>query len=206
VEHPITELCTGVDFVEQMIRIAAGQPLGFSQDAIVRRGAAIECRVYAEDPRHGFLPSPGRIKELAVPGGPGVRDDSSARAGGLVSAAYDPLISKLCVWGADRGAALARMRRALGEYVVTGIHTNLSFLSRLVSDDRFVRGVYDTTFVERHLDELMEGCNPDGVDLDAIAAALALAVHERDRLRQAPPARGTVSGWLAAHRARLRSR
>jgi acetyl-CoA carboxylase biotin carboxylase subunit len=206
VEHPITELCTGVDLVERMIRIAEGQPLGLTQEAIVRRGAAVQCRVYAEDPRHGFLPSPGTIGELAVPGGPGVRDDSGVFAGGRVSAAYDPLLSKLCVWGADRSTALARMRRALGEYVVTGIRTNLPFLSRLVSDERFVRGEYDTTFVERHIDELMERQEPDGSEQDGIAAALALAVHERDRRHRAPPVRGSVSGWLAAHRARLRSR
>src|SRR5450432_2554731 len=121
VEHPVTELITGLDLVEQMIRVAAGEPLGYGQKDVTRRGAAIECRIYAEDPATGFLPSPGKIKKLRTPAGPGVRDDGGAYEGCTISSSYDPLISKLCVWAPDRARAVERMRRAIGEYVVGGI-------------------------------------------------------------------------------------
>ena len=118
VEHPVTELVTGLDLVHEQVRIAAGEELGYAQSDIVRRGHAIECRVYAEDPSTGFLPSPGTIDVLRTPAGPGVRDDSGVYQGAEISSHYDPLISKLCVWAPTRQRAVARMRRALEEYIV----------------------------------------------------------------------------------------
>ncbi|MBK8482292.1 MAG: ATP-grasp domain-containing protein [Proteobacteria bacterium] len=153
VEHPITELCCGVDLVREQLRVAAGERLRWTQEALRPRGAAIECRVYAEDPLT-WLPSPGRISALRQPGGPGVRDDSGVYAGAEISSHYDPLISKLCVWGEDRAQAIARMRRALGEYRVAGIATNLPFLRAVVAQAAFAAGDYDTGSLERHRDEL----------------------------------------------------
>ena len=124
VEHPITELVTGLDLVKEMLSIADGKPLSFEQ--VTRRGAAIEVRLYAEDPATGFLPSPGKISLLRPASGPGVRDDSGIFEGAQVSANYDPLLAKLSVWGEDRPQALSRMRRALGEYAIGGIRTNLA--------------------------------------------------------------------------------
>src|SRR5688500_4111288 len=121
VEHPVTEMVTGVDLVREMVLIAQGEKLGFTQNDLTSRGAAIECRIYAEDPSTGFLPSPGTIENLVTPAGPGVRDDGGAYPGCVISSFYDPLISKLSVWAPTRDRAVARMRRALREYVVTGI-------------------------------------------------------------------------------------
>ncbi|HSQ65725.1 MAG TPA: acetyl-CoA carboxylase biotin carboxylase subunit, partial [Polyangiaceae bacterium] len=131
VEHPVTELVTGLDLVREMVHVAQGEKLSLAQEDITRRGAAIECRVYAEDPASGFLPSPGVIEDLETPAGPGIRDDGGAYAGCTISSFYDPLISKLCAWAPTRERAVARMRRALEEYVVTGIRTNLAFHQKL---------------------------------------------------------------------------
>src|SRR5688500_2701386 len=134
VEHPVTEMVTGVDLVEWQIRIARGERLTIDPAAAVTpRGHAIECRIYAEDPDAGFMPSPGRITGLRVPDGPGIRDDSGAEAGGDVPIFYDPLISKLAVWGTERPQAIARMQRALDEYVVRGIRTSIPFFRWILS-------------------------------------------------------------------------
>ena len=205
VEHPITEWITGIDLVREMVRIAAGESLGYDQSAITRRGSAIECRVYAEDPRTGFLPSPGTIDALRVPGGPFVRDDSSVYPGAEVSSFYDPLISKLTVWGPDRPAALARMRRALGEYVVTGIQTNLSFHERLFVHPEFIAGQYDTGFIDDHRAALIDAPDQSGDDGDALAVALAVAVASQQRAAAVPSDPGNGSGlspWVTAHRTR----
>src|SRR5262249_49503316 len=146
VEHPITEWTTGFDLVAEMVRIAAGEPLGRRQEDIVQRGASIECRIYAEDPTSGFLPSPGTIRLLRRPMGPWVRDDGGYYAGANVPSYYDPLVSKLTTWGQDRPTAIARMRRALSEYILTGIRTNLVFHQKLLSNDEFAQGRYDTGF------------------------------------------------------------
>src|SRR5580693_1112142 len=150
VEHPVTELVSGLDLVREMVRVAAGEKLGYGQADLSARGAAIECRVYAEDPATGYLPSPGKIEALVVPSGPGVRDDGGAYPGCVISSYYDPLISKLSVWAPTRARAVARMRRALSEYVVTGIRTNLAFHQKLLARPEFVAGEYDTGFIERH--------------------------------------------------------
>jgi len=149
VEHPVTELVTGVDLVKLQIRIAEGEPLPFAQKDLGQRGHAIECRVYAEDPDQNFLPSPGRIVALRVPAGPGVRDDSGVLEGATVSIHYDPLISKLAVHAATRAEAIARMRRAVSEYKVLGIRTTLSFFERVLRHPDFISGDFDTSFVEK---------------------------------------------------------
>ena len=173
VEHPVTELITGVDLVRWQLAVAEGGALPMTQDQIPRRGAAIECRVYAEDAVK-FLPSPGTITSLRVPAGPGIRDDSGVVAGSVISVHYDPMISKLCAYGATRAEAIDRMRRALMEYRVGGIRTNLAFHRRVMRHPAFLAGDYDTGFIERHKAEL----TPPAMDeasqaFAAIGAALA---------------------------------
>jgi acetyl-CoA carboxylase biotin carboxylase subunit len=177
VEHPITELVTGVDLVHWQIRTARGERLDLDPERLLTpNGHAIECRIYAEDPDNNFLPSPGRIVDLRAPAGPGIRDDSGITAGLDVPIFYDPMISKLAAWAEDRPRAVARMRRALAEYVVAGIRTTLPFFRWLLEQPDFVAGRFHTTY----LDELMaaRGGQPfaapdDGVqELAAVAAAL----------------------------------
>jgi acetyl-CoA carboxylase biotin carboxylase subunit len=154
VEHPVTEMVTGVDLVAWQIRIARGERLALDPDALLTpRGHAVECRVYAEDPDSGFMPSPGRITGLRVPPGPGVRDDSGAYEGGEVPIFYDPMISKLITWGETRPQALARMQRALAEYEVRGIKTTIPFFQWVLTDEDFVAGRFDTGFIDRKLSE-----------------------------------------------------
>jgi acetyl-CoA carboxylase, biotin carboxylase subunit len=172
VEHPVTELITGVDLVRWQLAVAQGEKLPLAQAQIPRRGAAIECRVYAEDPVK-FLPSPGTITSLRVPAGPGIRDDSGVVAGSVISVHYDPMISKLCTWADARPAAIDRMRRAVGEYHVGGIRTNLPFHRRVMRHPAFAAGEYDTGFIERHKAELTPAEPDDATaELAAIAAAL----------------------------------
>src|SRR5205814_1433174 len=140
VEHPVTELVTGVDLVHEQLRIAAGEPLGYAQDDVRWRGAAIECRINAEDPFGGWLPSPGTITGLRAASGPGVREDSGAYEGYTVPRWYDTLLAKLIVWGADRPTALARMLRALAEYQVVGVRTTIPALERIIGHPDFRAG------------------------------------------------------------------
>ncbi len=153
VEHPITELVSGVDLVHWQLKIARGDRLTLDPDATLRpRGHAIECRIYAEDPDNGFMPSPGRMLGRRVPGGPGIRrDDGGATPGLDVPIFYDPLVAKLSAWGGDRDQAILRMARALGEYEVRGIKTSIPFFRWLLDDDDFRRGRFDTTFLDREL-------------------------------------------------------
>jgi acetyl-CoA carboxylase, biotin carboxylase subunit len=188
VEHPITELVTGVDLVQEMVRIADGAPLSVS--SVTRRGVAIEARIYAEDPAQGFLPAPGRIDYLSAPAGPFIRDDSGVCSGSEVSAEFDPLLSKLCAWGGTRAEALSRLRRALAEYRVLGVTTNLDFLERLLSHPRVVAGDYHTKFVEESPE--LTG-NPEPSPHDALLLA-ALAAQADQRLAP-PPSVETASRW-----------
>jgi acetyl-CoA carboxylase biotin carboxylase subunit len=209
VEHPVTELVTGLDLVREMVLVAQGEKLAFAQNDLQARGAAIECRVYAEDPSSGFLPSPGKIDSLVVPSGPGVRDDGGAYPGCTISSFYDPLISKLSVWAPTRERAVLRMRRALGEYVVTGIRTNLAFHSRLFEHPDFVAGRYDTGFLDRNRDELVGYPKVPEADREKIAVAVALAAARMERAAGAKDAStgetgSRLSPWVAQHRARLR--
>jgi acetyl-CoA carboxylase biotin carboxylase subunit len=150
VEHPVTEMVTGVDLVRAQIEIAAGEPLGLRQEDVVFRGHAIECRVTAEDPVT-FTPSPGRVTAYVAPGGPGVRVDSHCFAGYTVPPYYDSLVAKVITHGADRTDALARMRRAVSEFIVEGIRTTLPLHARLLADPRLISGDYSTTFLESGL-------------------------------------------------------
>jgi acetyl-CoA carboxylase biotin carboxylase subunit len=150
VEHPVTEMVTGIDLIRAQIQIAAGEPLGLRQEDVVFRGHAIECRVTAEDPVT-FTPSPGRVTAYIPPGGPGVRVDSHCFAGYTVPPYYDSLVAKVIAHGADRADALARMRRAVSEFVVEGIRTTLPLHARLLADPRLVTGDYSTTFLEAGL-------------------------------------------------------
>ncbi len=150
VEHPVTELVTGIDLVREQIRIAAGEPLRFRQEDVVHRGSAIECRINAEDPAHGFRPSPGLITRWQPPGGPGVRLDTHAVTGYRVPPNYDSLVAKLLVHQPTRTEALACMRRALGEFIVEGIHTTIPLHREIFNHSAFIEGQVDTTFIERN--------------------------------------------------------
>jgi acetyl-CoA carboxylase, biotin carboxylase subunit len=149
VEHPVTELVTGIDLVREQINVARGEKLSFAQEDVSWNGHAIECRVYAEDPENNFLPSPGRITKLTLPQGGGVRDDGGVYEGGEVSIYYDPMISKLAVHGKNRQEAIDRMHRALREYEVGGIKTTLPFFREVMEDAEFIEGNLDTGFINR---------------------------------------------------------
>ncbi len=193
VEHPITELITGIDLVREQVRVAAGEELGYAQSDIVARGHAFECRVYAEDPHMGFMPSPGKIARLRQPSGPGIRDDSGAYEGAEISPSYDPLISKLCVWAPTRELAVDRLRRALGEYVVCGIKTNLPFHLALVENEAFQKGDYDTGFIAANEDTLCKATPLSGEDAKWLSIAAAV-FQAKEEAAQLPAARsGTAS-------------
>ncbi len=152
VEHPVTELVTGIDLVQEQFRVAAGLPLSFTQEQVVFRGAAIECRISAEDPENRFLPATGTVQALQEPAGPWVRVDSGLYAGMQVPLFYDPLLSKLIVWGRDRSQAIARLRRALSEYKVIGVRTTLPFARWLVEQPRFIEADFSTDFIAEEWD------------------------------------------------------
>ena len=149
VEHPVTEMVTGIDLVKEQILIAAGEELSVSQEDVEQRGHAIEVRINAEDPEKGFAPSPGKIELLHLPGGPGVRIDTHIYQGYTIPPYYDSLIAKLIVHGRDRNEAISRMRRALEEFLVQGIATTIPLHQKIVEDPRFVAGDIDTHFLER---------------------------------------------------------
>ncbi len=152
VEHPITEEVWGVDLVREMIRIALGEPLSFRAEDLSPRGHAIECRIYAEDPFHGFSPSPGTIEVLRLPQGPGIRNDIGVEAGSVVPIDYDPMLGKLIVHGESRAEALVRLSRALSEYEISGIETTLPLFRRLLSDPEFESGAFHVQWLDRRLD------------------------------------------------------
>jgi len=222
VEHPVTELVTGIDLVREQITVAHGAPLSFTQADVDWRGHAIECRVYAEDPENNFLPSPGRITALRVPAGPHVRDDGGVYAGAEVSIYYDPMISKLAVWGRTRGEAIERMRRALGEYTIGGIKTTLPFFREIMRDQEFIEGYLDTNFIERFNERRVaagearacteaerreaEGDEVVRRDMAIIAAALAHAEDAKTssqlQVCTERPSQWRLSGRAALHRGR----
>jgi len=178
VEHPVTELVTGLDLVHLQIRIAAGEPLPFSQDEVQLRGHAIECRIYAEDPDNNYFPSPGKITLLLAPSGPGIRRDSGMYEGWTVPMDYDPLLAKLIGYGTDREQAIGRLTRALNEYFVGGIKTNISLFRRILSDPDFEAGKLDTGFLDRLLKEKHDSdTKPDSTTIEvAVIAAGMFAV------------------------------
>jgi acetyl-CoA carboxylase biotin carboxylase subunit len=204
VEHPVTELVTGLDLVREQIRVAAGKPLSFTQEDVTLTGHAIECRVYAEDPEKNFMPSPGRITRLRLPHGPGVRDDGGVYEGAEVSIYYDPMISKLAVHGRDRAEAIDRMRRALREYEVGGIKTTLPFFRQVMEDEEFISGNLDTGFIPRFNERHNKNETPQEIaDAALVAAALAMS-SAKPAAAAAFPAR---SKWAeSARSAAMRNR
>lgn len=201
VEHPVTELATGLDLVQRQIAIAAGEPLELRQGDIAWRGHAIECRLYAEDPEQNFFPSPGRITRLVTPSGPGLREDSGIYEGWTVPLEYDPLLSKLIAWGEDRPQALARMRRALAEYHIGGIRTNLPLFRRILADPDFAAGNVDTGYLPRLLAAPAPAPAPEWLRAAALAAAAQAsgpANGAGDTLFPAAPAADSAwrrTGW-----------
>jgi len=205
VEHPITEMVTGIDLCKEMIKGAAGEPLPFAQQDIHLQGHAIECRIYAEDPENHFLPTPGRIEGLRVPGGPWVRDESGIYEGLEVPIHYDPLLSKLVVWGSTRERAITRMQRALGEYSVKGIKTTIPFHARVMTNRTFLAGTYDTNFIDRQF----EPADADRIkpleDIAIIAAALQAHCRDKDQAQHAMGGHqegGEYSAWKRSGRIR----
>lgn len=208
VEHPVTELVTGIDLVREQITVAFGEKLSFTQDEIKWENHAIECRVYAEDPKNNFLPSPGKITRLRVPQGNGVRDDGGVYEGADVSIYYDPMISKLAVFGKTRAEAIDRLRRALKEYEVGGIKTTIPFFQEIVEDEVFIRGDLDTGFITG-FNERRQAKKDDAAtrDLAIIAAALANGTKQKSISAEARTevevSRWATAGRTAAHQNRI---
>jgi acetyl-CoA carboxylase biotin carboxylase subunit len=205
VEHPVTEMVMGIDMVKEQLRIAAGEPLRWRQQDVRLRGAALECRIYAEDPANNFFPSPGLIQRLQAPRGPGIRSDSGVYEGWTVPLEYDPLLAKLVVWGNDRAEAVARLRRALSEYEVFGIKTTIPFFRRVVDHADFVAGRIDTGFIDRALAEGILSEDEPSAELERVALlAAALDASRHGPARPPPPAR--ESAWKTAGRDALLNR
>ncbi|MGA8500878.1 MAG: acetyl-CoA carboxylase biotin carboxylase subunit [Candidatus Sulfotelmatobacter sp.] len=195
VEHPVTELITGLDLVHLQIRIAAGEKLPFTQDDVRIRGHAIECRIYAEDPDNSYFPSPGKISLLLEPSGPGIRIDSGMYEGWNVPIDYDPLLAKLIGYGSDREQAIARLTRALGEYFVGGIKTNISLFRRILQDSDFRAARLDTGFLDRMLKRAEDKpSDSKAAEVAAIAAGLFAALGSTEQ----GTGNGAGSGSLAA--------
>jgi acetyl-CoA carboxylase biotin carboxylase subunit len=202
VEHPVTELVTGLDLVRLQLEIAAGEPLRLAQEAVDLRGAAIECRIYAEDPDNDFFPSPGRITHLDHPSGPGVRLDSGVYSGWTVPLDYDPLLAKLAVWAGSREEARVRMMRALDEYYVAGIKTNLGFFRQLLEDDQVRRAELHTGLVDEFLNRRPRPGNAP--ELEAIAALVAQAfLTTRGESSKDHTGRNAGAAWRLAGRDEL---
>jgi acetyl/propionyl-CoA carboxylase alpha subunit len=196
VEHPVTELVTGIDLVHEQLRIAAGEPLGYDQTFVEPRGYAVECRIYAEDPAAGFMPSTGRLIGYRPPAGPGVRVDSGVEEDGTISVYYDPMIAKLIVWAADRERGLARMRRALREFLVLGVRTSIPLHLWLLEQPAVCSGAVDTGWLEREFSAFA----PSQEDESIAAIVAALMADAAPTI--APPivANGAVSAWRSAGR------
>ncbi|MCH7610472.1 MAG: acetyl-CoA carboxylase biotin carboxylase subunit [Chloroflexi bacterium] len=196
VEHPITEMVTGIDIVREQIRIARGRKLNYRQEDLQLNGWAIECRINAEDPYNNFLPSTGQITTVIPPSGPGVRVDTGVYAGFTITPYYDSLISKLICWGETRGVAILRMRRALEEYRILGVRTNIPFHQKLLNSPRFMAGQFDTRFVEERftMEEEFDGDD----NLAMIAAVMATLVTHRETQQAAQIVRQSerdTSNW-----------
>ncbi|HEX8772395.1 MAG TPA: acetyl-CoA carboxylase biotin carboxylase subunit [Pyrinomonadaceae bacterium] len=214
VEHPVTEMVTGIDLVREQLTVACGERLSFTQEDVQWHGHAIECRVYAEDPEQNFMPAPGRINSLRVPVGPGIRDDGGITANTEVSIYYDPMISKLAAWGRTRHEAIDRLRRALDEYTVGGIKTTLPFFREVVRDAEFIEGRLDTGFIERFFARRQESgvesqaeesaeADTQRRDMAIIAAALDYAERRKETPANHQPRAQETSHWKLNGRAAL---
>jgi pyruvate carboxylase subunit A len=197
VEHPVTEMVTGMDIVKEQIRIASGLPLSVRQEDIVIRGSAIECRINAEDPFNDFVPTPGKITRHHPPGGAGIRVDSSVSDSAAIPPFYDSLISKLIVWGSDRNEAIARMRRALYEYIISGVQSNIAFHRAVMENERFIQGDLGTQFLNTEttlIDDMQRIAEREpslqkklplrSIEQKKIAAAVAVAIMSSQEPRQ----------------------
>jgi acetyl-CoA carboxylase biotin carboxylase subunit len=196
VEHPITERVVGVDLVKQQINIANGLELPFKQEDLSQRGHAIEVRIYAEDPDNNFMPSPGVIKHITEPLGLGVRHDGYAYEGYEIPMYYDPMISKLIVWGENRSDAIARLKRALYAYKITGVKTSIPYLYRILEVPAFVEGRYNTHFIEENQQYLQprQNCTDRCVEVAAITAFIDY-VNKLDQLQPAQPEKHLGNSW-----------
>jgi len=196
VEHPVTEWVTGVDLVEQQIRVAEGRELQIRQEDLSIHGHSVECRVYAEDPAANFLPDPGPLHRHAAPSGFGVRVDSGVEEGGEVLIHYDPMISKLTSWGRDRDAAIRRMVRALDEYEIAGVQTTIPFCRFAMLHEAFREGNFSTHFVDDHF-------SPDDLSVDAetndVLGALAATLYQATREEDASEAAASSGDGAPAH-------
>ena len=202
VEHPVTELVVGLDLVKEQIRIAAGEPLPLRQEDVRFQGAALECRLYAEDPDNNFFPSPGLIRRLRTPSGPGIREDTGVYEGWRVPLEYDPLLAKLIAWGKDRHEAIARIERALGEYHLEGIKTNLHFFRQVLQERDFIAGRIDTHYIDTLLGKDARAETKPVEDHERVAvlgAALEAWQKTSTTATRYPP----PSGWKIAGRQAL---
>jgi acetyl-CoA carboxylase biotin carboxylase subunit len=208
VEHPITETVVGLDLVREQLRIAAGEKLRWRQEDVRLRGAAIECRIYAEDPSNNFFPSPGRIERLQTPRGPWIRSDSGVYEGWTVPLEYDPLLAKLVAWGADREEAVARMRRALGEYEILGIRTSVTFFRRVFEHPDFLAGRLDTEWIDRALAAGLMGEEKLDAEAERVAVIAALLSARRSAVNHASNSADSraESAWKRAGREALLDR
>jgi acetyl-CoA carboxylase biotin carboxylase subunit len=202
VEHPVTEMVTGIDLVKEQIRIAAGKPLAIEQKDFHFNGHAIECRISAEDPSNNFLPSTGKISYLSPPDGPGIREDGGLFTGGEVSVYYDPLISKLIAWGRTRTEAIQRMKRALTEYDIRGVETTIPFCLMVMQNRKFISGVFDTQFIEKEflnntkLKDKVESEDGLFTQIAVLGAALFESKFKsKKQLRSLPKTNASISRW-----------
>jgi acetyl-CoA carboxylase biotin carboxylase subunit len=201
VEHPVTELITGLDLVHLQIRIAAGERLPFTQEDVQIRGRAIECRIYAEDPDNNYFPSPGKIALLLEPSGPGIRLDSGMYEGWNVPIDYDPLLAKLIGYGADREQAISRLARALNEYFVGGIKTNISLFRRILRDKDFIAAKLDTGFLDRMLKQSEDkAVDSNAVNVAAVAAGVFAALSTTPSHATSTVTNEAISNWKTASR------
>ncbi len=196
VEHPITERVVGVDLVKEQIRIASGLKLEIKQEELSQYGHAIECRIYAEDPENNFMPSPGVVRHITEPLGLGVRHDGYVYEGYEIPIHYDPLISKLIVWAGTREEAIARMRRALYAYKITGVKTSIPFLERIMETPDFVEGKYNTHFIEKNRQFLMLPARHDkNIEDVAIIAAYVDHLDKLEKLQAGAPSKNGSNNW-----------
>ena len=202
VEHPVTELVTGFDLVRLQLQIAAGEKLPFQQEDVHWRGSAMECRICAEDAENNFFPSPGQIRQLREPSGPGVRLDSGVYPGWTVPLDYDPLLAKLVVWHEDRNLAIQRMQRALSEYSITGVETNIAFFREILDDPSFRKGWLHTGFVADYFARRPTKSQP-AAELELAAALAAAASHSNNGKPETTNQKPEASRWLSDGRGSL---
>lgn len=208
VEHPITERVVGIDLVKEQVRIANGLQLSVYQEELSQKGHAIECRIYAEDPDQNFMPSPGKVKHITEPMGLGVRTDGYVYEGYEIPMDYDPLISKLIVWGLTREEAISRMRRALFEYKITGVKTSIPFLEKVMKNQEFAEGRYNTNFISNNWDELTreEDCGGDCEDMAIVAAFVDFTSKQNYSRTNGGNGKALTSNWKYYGRQKNQSR